>query len=70
MNLDAALTHAAAALNPLPASSPPDLVVAIRADALRTLCRYAKDHNGQIPTLSDTATGLWAESPPAAWEAA
>lgn len=67
MNLDAALIHAAAALNALPATTPPDAVIEVRADALRWLCDHIDPGN---KPLADIAVALWVESTPEAWEAA
>lgn len=67
MNLDAALVHVAGALNALPALTPPDAVIEVRADALRVLCDELDPPN---PHLADVAISLWVTGTPEAWEAA
>lgn len=63
MNLDAALTHAAAALNALPGHTPPDAVIELRVDAVRTLAAYADPDTGTLP-LGLVAESLWAWGAP------
>lgn len=67
MNLDQALIHIAGALNALPALTPPDAVIEVRADALRMLCDHIDPGN---KPLADIAITLWVAGTPEAWEAA
>lgn len=59
MDLTAALNHIAGALNALPAITPPDYVVGVRADALRLLCDEVDPGNSH---LADVAVALWVEA--------
>lgn len=58
MNLDAALTHAAGALNARAATTPPDMVVELRADALALLLSHVTRPDTR--PLGDIARDLWA----------